>query len=68
MNAQVNGRPVELYRGATVADVVGRYGADESGRGVAVAVNGEVVARSAWPSMEIVEGDRIEVLGAIGGG
>ena len=37
-------------------------------RGVAVAVNGEVVPRSAWPGAVLRDGDRVEVLTAAQGG
>ena len=41
-------------------------GAD--GRGVAVAVDAEVVPRSAWDEVELADGQRVEVVGAIQGG
>ncbi len=53
--------------GATSAgpgDAHGRRGA----AGLAVALNGEVVARSAWPHTVLSENDRVEVLAARGGG
>ncbi|GAA3335315.1 sulfur carrier protein ThiS [Amorphoplanes nipponensis] len=37
-------------------------------RGVAVAVNGEVVPRSSWPAARLCDGDRVEVLTAAQGG
>jgi sulfur carrier protein len=46
--------------------IVQRYGRGE--RGIAVALNGEVVARTKWNDVQLTEGDRVEVLGAIGGG
>ena len=45
-------------------DAHGRRGA----AGLAVALNGEVVARSAWPHTVLSENDRVEVLAARGGG
>lgn len=71
MNVVVNGEGRELPAGATVASVmelldVGRVGADV--RGVAVAVDGEVVRRAEWAAAELSEGCRVEVLAAIGGG
>ena len=39
-----------------------------NGRGVAVAVEAEVVPRSEWDGVELAEGQRVEVLGAIQGG
>ncbi|MGH9020711.1 MAG: sulfur carrier protein ThiS [Acidimicrobiales bacterium] len=37
-------------------------------RGVAVAINGEVVSRSAWSSTRVVDGDAVEVVTAAAGG
>ena len=68
MNVLVNGETMALKSGATVADVVVRSGREPSGRGVAVALNGEVVPRDQWPIKELNERDSIEVLAAIGGG
>lgn len=68
MNVVVNGEDRALQQGATVADVVRSLELAAEARGVAVALDGEVVTRGAWPSTVLSEGARIEVLGAIGGG
>jgi sulfur carrier protein len=62
----LNGEPRELPAGATVATVVRELGAD--GRGVAVALDGEVVPRAEWGSTEVREGQQLEVLRAVQGG
>ena len=67
MTIEVNGEPVELDEPVTVAAVVERAGGAER-RGVAVAVDGEVVPRSAWDSTAVSDGQRVEVVGAIQGG
>jgi len=59
----VNDEGRRLPDGATVADVVG----DET-KGVAVAVNEEVVPRSAWGAATLHDGDRVEILQAHQGG
>ena len=64
----VNGSERELEAGATVADVVGGLPGIPEGRGVAVAVEGEVVPRGAWPSTSLDPGARIEVVAAVQGG
>ncbi len=66
MRVRLNGSSTELDDGTTLTAIVQRYGRGE--RGIAVALNGEVVARSRWNDVELTEGDRVEVLGAIGGG
>ena len=65
---EVNGERLALDPPATVASLVERLSASAQGRGVAVAVDGEVVPRSAWPSTELAEGQRVEVVGAVQGG
>jgi sulfur carrier protein len=65
---QVNGEARELDDGATVADVVVLLGRGPEARGIAVAVEAEVVPRTTWDEHELREGDRIEVLTAIQGG
>jgi sulfur carrier protein len=66
MNVLVNGDHADLTEGATVRDVVAELAA--SPRGVAVAINGEVVPRSTWDERKLSEGDMVEVLTAVGGG
>ena len=66
MNVVVNGEPTELESGATVEAVLASLELPD--RGVAVAVDAEVVPRGEWPAHELSEGARIEVLRAIQGG
>jgi sulfur carrier protein len=68
MTIELNGERVEVATGARVGDAIARSGADPERRGVAVAVDGEVVPRSAWDETELREGQRVEVVGAIQGG
>ena len=41
---------------------------EPEGRGVAVALNGEVVRRGSWQQTELPDGARIEVVTAVQGG
>ena len=68
MTIELNGERVRLSTAATVAEAVARLGAVEARRGIAVAVDGEVVPRSEWERTELAEGQRVEVVGAIQGG
>lgn len=68
MTVVVNGQPREVSAGVTVNRLLEVLGHDPSGAGIAVAVNGEVVPRGAWPTTALGERDRIEVLGAVQGG
>jgi sulfur carrier protein len=67
MKIELNGRTVEISPRATVADAVEASGA-EARRGVAVAVEGEVVPRSEWESTRLRDGQQVEVLHAVQGG
>ncbi|MGH3988878.1 MAG: sulfur carrier protein ThiS [Pseudonocardiaceae bacterium] len=66
MTITVNGRPWDLPDGATLADVLERFGAPSCG--VAVALDGAVVPRVSWPATSLRPGARIEVLTAVQGG
>jgi sulfur carrier protein len=61
----VNGQPTGIV-GANLDRLVADHA--ESPKGIAVAVNGEVVPRSQWSSRTVDAGDRIEILGAAQGG
>jgi sulfur carrier protein len=64
----INGERREIAAGATVANVVELLNVGPGGRGVAVALDGEVVSRSRWDEAELCEGTLIEVVAAIQGG
>jgi sulfur carrier protein len=64
----VNGRPAQVEDGQTVAGLLAALGHPPGGPGIAVARNGEVVPRSAWPSTTLDDNDHLEVLGASQGG
>ena len=68
MVVELNGRPEELPDGATVADAVRVVGIDGDARGVAVALDGEVVRRSDWESTGLAERQAIEIVRAVQGG
>jgi len=64
----VNGELHQLPAGATVASVVALLDVAPGARGVAVALDGEVVTRSRWPQTDLQPGSKVEVVAAIGGG
>ncbi len=68
MRIELNGESCELPAGATLADAVRESGVEQAARGVAVAVNGEVVPRTEWASAPLAEGHKVEILAAIQGG
>jgi sulfur carrier protein len=64
----VNGENVDLRSGETVAGVLDRLGLPPDARGVAVAVDGEVVPRAGWETFALAQDARVEVLTAMQGG
>ena len=66
MHVTVNGTPRGIPGDLTVADLVAELTLHR--RGVAVAVNGEVVPRTGWAHAALRDGDRVEVLTAAQGG
>jgi sulfur carrier protein len=63
---RLNGEPSDLVPGTTVAELLDAVGAPD--RGVAVAVDAEVVPRSEWAGFTVPDGARVEVLTAVQGG
>jgi sulfur carrier protein len=68
MRIELNGQAVQLAEGASVAEAVAASGADQQRRGIAVAVEGEVVPRGEWEGTPLEDGQHIEVLRAVQGG
>jgi sulfur carrier protein len=68
MRVLLNGAERELADGATVQSAVDTLELPAAGRGVAVAVDAEVVPRTQWEQHTLEDGARVEVLRAIQGG
>jgi sulfur carrier protein len=68
VNVVLNGEPRELPHGATLNDAIAATGAPDDRRGVAVALDGEVVPRRQWDTTVLPVGARVEVLQAVQGG
>jgi sulfur carrier protein len=58
----------EPLAAATLLALLAEKSVDTAGRGIAVAVNGAVVPRAAWPSTVLSAGDTIEIVRARQGG
>jgi sulfur carrier protein len=61
-----NGDDREFPPGTTLADLITQL--TESARGIAAAVNGEVVPRRAWPDTPLADGSVVEIVTAVQGG
>ena len=68
MKIMLNGEERELDGGATVTDAVALVGASGADRGVAVAVNGQVLPKGEWPERVLHDGESVEVVHAVQGG
>ena len=68
MRVLVNGSETDLAAGATVETVLQGLDVPAGARGVAVAVDAEVVPRGAWGDERLREGAQVEVLHAVQGG
>ena len=65
VTVSVNGVPKSVAA-ATVADLVAALGL--AGKRIAVERNGEIVPRSRYAQTRIANDDRLEIVGAVGGG
>jgi sulfur carrier protein len=68
MTIWLNGEQTELPAGLSLAAAVDAAGASAGRRGIAVAVDGEVVPRDRWDDTRLDDGQRVEVVQAVQGG
>ena len=66
MNVSVNGEEYELPEALTVAELVERVGLGQ--RRIALERNREIVPRGEYATTKLADGDRVEIVRAIGGG
>lgn len=66
LELHVNGEPHSVPAGCTVEQLVRALGLER--RRIAVAINRDVVPRSAFDAHALAPGDRVEILEAVGGG
>lgn len=62
----VNGQPRDVPAGTSVAQLVKSVTGQD--RGIAVAINGEVMPRREWPGIALGDRDQVEVVTAVQGG
>ena len=65
---QLNGEPVEVRAGTTIADLVATLTHADDPKGVAVAVDRAVIPRSEWSTTPARAGSLVEVVSAVAGG
>jgi thiamine biosynthesis protein ThiS len=64
----VNGEPVRVAPGSTIADLVAHLTEEDDPKGVAVAVDRCVVPHSEWATTPARAGSLVEVVSAAAGG
>jgi sulfur carrier protein len=64
----VNGERTDIPAGESVVAMLERLGLRPDARGVAVAVDGEVIPRAGWEAFALAQDARVEVLSAMQGG
>jgi sulfur carrier protein len=62
----VNGQPHALRVAGTLADLLRDMRLE--GRRIAIERNGEIVPRSRYADTQLAAGDKLEIVGAVGGG
>ncbi len=68
MKLQVNGKVLEVKDNITVAELLRSMDIQIRPVGLAVAVNEEVVPKSAYADYILKENDRVEIVNIVGGG
>ena len=66
ININVNGMPRQLPDSTSVAALIEEMGL--SGKRIALERNGEIVPRSLFATQPLKDGDKLEIVGAVGGG
>ena len=66
MRIHLNGEPIELPAASTVLEMLLHQ--DLAERRVAVEVNGAIVPRGTHATRQLQDGDRVEIVHALGGG
>jgi sulfur carrier protein len=66
MEIKLNGNPHPISENHTLGELIASSGLQR--KGVAVAVNREIVPRDQWPEHVLQSHDQVEIVQAIGGG
>ncbi|HWP94928.1 MAG TPA: sulfur carrier protein ThiS [Gammaproteobacteria bacterium] len=66
MQILLNGEPKRFPDGTTVAELIRELALAD--RRIATEINGAIVPRSAYAERRLADGDRVEIIHAVGGG
>ncbi len=62
----INGEPRQFPQTLTIAELIEQMGL--TGKRIALERNGEIAPRSTFATQQIADGDRLEIVVAVGGG
>lgn len=68
MKIALNGEPREFAAPPMLLELLDASVGPGAPPGVAVAINGEIVRRAAWPEVRLADGDEVEIVKATQGG
>lgn len=63
----INDQTTEVSPGTTLAELAAQFGQDPN-QPIAVALNGEFVPKSQYPSTQMQAGDALDIVSPVGGG
>ena len=66
ITVSINGTSRQLPDSTSVAALIEEMGL--TGKRIALERNGEIVPRSSFATQQLTDGDRLEIVGAVGGG
>jgi len=66
ITVSINGETRQFPQSTSIATLIGEMG--WTGKRIAVERNGEIVPRSTFADAELADGDRLEIVVAVGGG
>jgi sulfur carrier protein len=67
MQLTINGKPC-TFDAATISVAYLVNSLDMQGKRLAIECNGQIVPRSHFSEQQLVDGDQLEIVGAVGGG
>lgn len=68
MQLTVNGQEQSVDGASTLLDLLIEMNFNAEQKGIAVAVNAEVIARAMWADTRLYNGDRVDIIHAVQGG
>lgn len=68
MQLAVNGQIRSVVDASTLVDLLTAMDLCPAQKGIAIAINAEVIARARWATTRLCNGDRVDIIHAVQGG